>query len=275
MARERSARERAAKEKATKQRSGGSKAKEPADLYAAYLALRPESDPRILVPRSALPLARGAFLMHGVLVQGWSVAWLVGFLFAELFLVIRLAVVGDRLSGGPQLDPELHRKRSFGFQLVWLAVSLATVVYAGQGLDRSTRGAWFGLEDPADLVHRPSWGVLVYLILLLGEFAFDLAAARRERRTFASAGTLQATLFIVAAVLLAFVGIVLVGLAHEGFGDSGARGMFAFLLVLARTGSELGVLWFPLWGPGRLVAAGDVPAASLKEPSSGESPGAV
>ena len=29
--------------------------------------------------------------------------------------------------------------------------------------------------------------------------------------------------------------------------------MFTFLLVVARTGSDLGVLWFPLWGPGRLT----------------------
>ena len=27
----------------------------------------------------------------------------------------------------------------------------------------------------------------------------------------------------------------------------------ATVLVLARTGSDLAVLWFPLWGPGRLA----------------------
>ncbi len=225
----------------------------PADLYEAYLASRPESDPRLLLPRSALPLARGAFLLHGVLVQGWSVAWLVGFFFAEFFLVVRLAVVGDRLAGGPQIDPELHRGRSFGFQLVWLAISLAAVVFAGQGLDRSTRGAWFGLGGGEGNFAAPSWGVLAYLALLLGEFTVDLLAARRAKRTFASAGALQATFFLASTVLLSFVGIFLVGLAHEGFGQNGARSMFTFLLVVARTGSDLGVLWFPVWGPGRLT----------------------
>ncbi len=249
-----------AKERAAKSRRAR---KTPVDLYQAYLALRPESDPRLLLPRSAVPLARGGFLLHGVVVRGWSVGWLTGFLFAELFLVVRLAVLGDRLSGGPQIDPDHHRRRSLFVELVWLAISLATVLYAGQGLDRSTRGAWFGYADGGALLHRPSWGVLVYLLLLLGEFGFAFAAARRERRTFVSGGVLQATLFLVAAVLSAFVGIVLVGLAHEGFGEGGARAMFAVLLVLARTGSELGVLWFPLWAPGRLTPKSmDAPAAA-------------
>lgn len=239
-----------AKANTAKRRSGR---QAPADLGVAYLALGPESDPRILLPRSALPVARGAFLLHGVLVQGWSVAWLVGFFFAEFFLVVRLAVIGDRLSGGPQIDPEQHRRRSFGLQLVWLAISLATVVFAGQGLDRSTRGAWFGLGGREGFFATPSWGVIAYLALLLGEFTVDLFAARRAKRTFASAGALQATFFLVSTLLLSFVGIFLIGLAHEGFGENGARSMFTFLLVVARTGSDLGVLWFPLWGPGRLT----------------------
>ena len=239
-----------AKATSAKPRSGR---QAPADLAVAYLALGPESDPRILLPRSALPLARGAFLLHGVLVQGWSVAWLVGFFFAEFFLVVRLAVIGDRLSGGPQIEPELHRRQSVGFQLVWLAISLGTVVFAGQGLDRSTSGAWFGLGGGEGNFAAPSWGVLAYLALLLGEFTVDLIAARRAKRTFASASTLQATFFLVAAVLLPFVGIFLVGFAHEGFGENGARTMFTLLLVVARTGSDLGVLWFPLWGPGRMT----------------------
>ncbi len=225
----------------------------PADIYEAYLALRPEKDPRILLPRSALPIARGAFLLHGVLALDWAVGWLVAFFAAELFVVVRLAVIGDRFSGGPRIDPELHRRTSAFFQFAWLAISLATLVYAGQGLDRSTRGAWFGLGEGESLFALPSWGVIVYLALLLAEFAGDLYAARREKRTFASAGALQATLFLVLAVLLPFVAILLVGLAHEGFGEEGARAMFAVLLVLARTASDLGVLWIPLWGPGLLT----------------------
>ena len=55
-------------------------AKGGADLLDAYLARQPERDPRILLTRSVLPAARGAFLFHGVVVGGWSLAWLVAFL---------------------------------------------------------------------------------------------------------------------------------------------------------------------------------------------------
>lgn len=229
------------------------KAAKPADLYEAYLASRPESDPRLLLPRSALPLARGSFLLHGVLVQQWSAAWLAGFLFAEFFLVVRLAVLGDRWSGGPRLDPELHRRTSVLSQFAWLTVSLAAIAFAGQGLDRSTGGAWFGLGGGGTLWVWPGWGFAAYLLLLLGEFAFDLLAARREHRAFASAGVMQATFFLVAVVLLAFVGVFLVAFVGDWLGDGGARAVVALLLVLARTGSDLAVLWFPAWGPGRLA----------------------
>jgi len=233
----------------------------PADLYEAYLASRPESDPRLLLPRSALPLARGAFLLRGVLVQQWSAAWLAAFLFAEFFLVVRLAVLGDRWSGGPKLDPALHRRTSVLAQLAWVAVSLAAIAFAGQGLDRSTRGAWFGFGVSGALWVWPGWGIVAYLLLLLGEFAFDLLAARRERRTFASAGVLQATFFLVAALLLAFAGVFVAAFLGEWFGDEGARAIVALLLVVARTGSDLAVLWFPVWGPGRLAKRPAVPGA--------------
>jgi len=224
------------------------------DLFEAYLARRPEADPRVLVPRSAMPLARGGFLLHGVIVQGWSVAWLAAFLFAEFLLVARLAVVGDRLSLGPQLDPGLHRRTSLARQLFWLVVLFAATAFAGQGLDRSTRGAWFGLGENAALWSFPGWGILAYLGFLVGEFLFDLAAARREKRTFVSAATLQAAFFLVAAILLAGVGTFLLGFLGGFLGDAGARGVAAVGLVLARTGSDLAVLWFPVWGP-RMLAA--------------------
>jgi hypothetical protein len=236
----------------------------PADLFEAYLASRPESDPRLLLPRSALPLARGAFLLHGVLVQQWSVAWLAAFLFAEFFLVVRLATLGDRLSTGPQLDPALHRRTSLGAQLVWCGLSLAAAAFAGQGLDRSTRGAWFGLGGQGELFAWPSWGVVAYLLLLVGELALDLLAARRERRTFVSASVLQATFFLTGALLLAFVGVFLAGFAGDWFGDAGARAVVALLLVLARTGSDLAVLWFPVWGPARLAKQPAVPRSGKR-----------
>ncbi len=240
----------------------GRKSAKPADLYEAYLASRPESDPRLLLPRSALPLARGAFLLHGVLVEEWSAAWLGAFLFAEFFLVLRLAVLGDRFSTGRKIDPELHRRSPLFAQIFWLGLSLAAVVFAGQALDRSARGAWFGLAEGGALWSWPSAGVGVYLALLLSEFAFDLVAARRERRTFASAGTLQATFFLAAMLGLTFFGIIAAGFAGEWFGDTGVRAVAASVLVLARTGSDLAVLWFPLWGPGRLAkhALPDSPA---------------
>ena len=36
-------------------------------------------------------------------------------------------------------------------------------------------------------------------------------------------------------------------------GDAGARGVLAVLMILARSGSEVAVLWLPVWGPGRLA----------------------
>lgn len=224
-----------------------------ADLYAAYLASRPESDPRLLLPRSALPLARGAFLLNGVLAEEWSAAWLAAFLFAEFFLVLRLAVLGDRFSTGRKIDPDLHRRSPLIAQIFWFGLSLAAVVFAGQALDRSARGAWFGLGEGGAVWAWPSAGVGVYLALLLAEFAFDLVAARRERRTFAPAGALRATFFLAALLGLTFFGIIAAGFAGDWFGDTGVRAVAATVLVLARTGSDLAVLWFPLWGPGRLA----------------------
>ena len=226
----------------------------PADLYEAYLASRPEADPRRLLPRSALPLARGAFLLHGVVVEQWSAGWLAGFLLAEFFLIVRLAVLGDRWSGGPKLDPALHRRTSMPAQLAWLILSMAAIAFTGQGLDRSTRGAWFGFGGSEALWVWPGWGIVAYLVLLLGEFLLDLLAARREHRAFASASVLQATFFLVAVLLLAFAGVFVIAFASEWFGDGGARAVAALLLVLARTGSDLAVLWFPVWGPGRLAS---------------------
>lgn len=207
----------------------------------------------MLLPRSALPIARGAFLLRGVLIEEWSAAWLGAFLFAEFFLVLRLSVLGDRFSTGRKIDPDLHRRSPLIAQIFWLALSLAAVVFAGQALDRSARGAWFGLAEGGSLWAWPSLGVAVYLALLVTEFAFDIFAARRERRTFASASALQATFFLVAMLGLAFFGIIAGGFAGEWFGDTGVRAVAATVLVLARSGSDLAVLWFPVWGPGRLA----------------------
>lgn len=237
------------RERPAKRQRGGERG---TSQFDAYLALQPESDPRILLPRSAGPLARAAYLLHGVLVLDWSAAWLAAFFFAEFFLVVRLAVLGDRWSTGPKLDAELHRKTSLGFQLFWFAVTLAAFVWTGQHLESSAGGAalapgWGGL------LAWPGWGAALYLALLLGEFAFDLAAARRARRRFASAGLLQASFFFFGVLVLSFFGIVLAGVFDNLMGEGGARGVAAVLLVAARCGSDLAVLWLPVWGPGQLA----------------------
>jgi hypothetical protein len=234
-----------ARKKAEKTRDSGG----GADLFRAYLARNPERDPRILLPRSALPLARGAFLFKGVVVDGWSLGWLIAFLFAEFVLVVRLAVLGDRFSTGPKADPEIHRRTSLTYQLAWLVVSIAGALFAGQALDRSTRGAWFGLSEAGGLWELPSWGVVAYVVLLIADFVIEGVAARRERRMFVPAGVLQAALFLVGVILTSFVAIFLAGIADEIFGESGGRAVFALALILSRAGSELAVLWLPIWFP--------------------------
>lgn len=220
--------------------------------FDAYLALRPESDPRVLLPRSAAPIARGAYLLHGVLVLDWSAAWLTAFFFAEFFLVVRLAVLGDRWSTGHKLDAELHRKTSLGLQLFWLVLTLAAFAWTGQQLESSARGAAFA-QGWTGLLAWPGWGAILYLAFLLGEFAFDLVAARRARRTFASAGLLQASFFFFGVLVLSFFGIVLAGIFDGLMGEGGARAVAAVLLVVARCGSDLAVLWIPVWGPPQLA----------------------
>lgn len=218
------------------------------DLFLAYLARRPEADPRILLPRSAAPLLRGGYLLHGVLALDWSLAWLSGFFAVEFLLGIRLGILGDRWTPVRQFDPELHRRTSLPFQLAWLAVTMAAFVFAGRGLELSSGGEAFGASF-GPILGWPGVGTLLYLALLLVEFVFDLLAARREGRTFVSAGTVQAALFFVLFVLFAFVGVFLAGVVSEFLGDAGARGVAGILLVLARSGSDLAVLWLPLWLP--------------------------
>ena len=44
-------------------------------------------------------LLRAGILLHGVLVGGWSLLWLGAFLLAELYFVLRLMTLGNRLTG--------------------------------------------------------------------------------------------------------------------------------------------------------------------------------
>ncbi len=125
---------------------------------------------------------------------------------------------------------------------------MAALVFAGRGLERASGGDAFG-PGAGSLLGWPGLGTLLYMLLLLVEFVFDLLAARREGRTFVSAGTVQASIFFVLFLLLAVVGVFLAGFVGEILGDAGARGVAAILLVLARAGSDLAVLWMPVWLP--------------------------
>lgn len=218
------------------------------DLFEAYLGRQPERDPRILLPRSVLPVARGAFLLRGVLAQGWSLGWLAAFFVAEFLLVARLAALGERFARGEE-SPSKRRRRSFAGELVWAVMALAATLFAGQALDRSTRGAWLGFGDGDGPWAWPSWGIVGYVALLVVDFVAEGIAARRERRTFVPAAVLQASLAFAIAILLSFFVIFLSGVASSLLGDQGVRGLVAIALVLARTGADLAVLWLPHWVP--------------------------
>jgi hypothetical protein len=182
--------------------------------------------------------------------QGWPVAWLVAFLFAEIFLLIRLTALGDRLSGGPSLDPRARRRGSLPRDIAWLFVALVTVWVAGVGLERGS--AWSeALGGAAAWWRRPGWGVLAYLGLLVIEFARDLAEARRTGKGFVSSASVAAVFLIVALVLSLFALVPLVAFTAK-LGDEGPRLAVGGLLVLVRLVAELAVLWLPVWGPGRL-----------------------
>lgn len=224
----------------------------PSHVIEAYLARGPERHPQALLARSVLPLVRAAFLFHGVVARGWSLGWLAGFLFAEFFLLARLAVLGDRFANGFQLDPELHRRTSLVFQLAWLAVSTAALAATGVALAASQAGAPIAsLDDLRRTAVDPQvvWGVGLYLVLLFVDALIESFAARREKRPFASAATLQAAFFLVAVLALSFLFIAISGLVDGAFGERGVRGAFALQLVTARSLSELAVLWLPLWAP--------------------------
>lgn len=213
------------------------------DLFAAYLARNPERNPWILVPRSALPLVRGTYLLHGIVIEGWSLGWLVAFLIAEFFLVARLAVLGERIAGGKR------KKGSIVVQSVWATLALATTFFAGQTLDRSSRGAWLGFGEDLGVWGWPGLGITCYVALLLADFAAETISARRERRQFVPAAAIQAGFSFAIVLMLSFFVILLSGIADTLFGEEGLRALVATALVLARTAGELAVLWLPYLHP--------------------------
>ena len=233
-------------------RSGSSSRRRHPGLLQAYLARGPERDPRVLVPRSALPLLRAAILFDGVVFRGWSLGWLAAFLFAEFFFVARLSVLGDRFATSSQYDPELHRRTSLPSQLAWLVVSAAALAGAGLALAASQAGSPAAAPltfDPGSSQALAILGIAAYVTLLFLDALVEGLAARREQRAYASAAGLQASFFFATVVLLSVLSIPLAGLAEEVFGERGARGAFALQLVASRAFSELAVLWLPHWAP--------------------------
>lgn len=233
-------------------RSGSSSRRRHPGLVRAYLARGPERDPRLLVPRSALPLLRAAILFHGVVFRSWSLGWLAAFLLAEFFFVARLAILGDRFAAGSQYDPGLHRRTSLASQLAWLVVSAAALAGAGLALAASQTGSPATTPPTLDLGSGDTvavLGIAAYLALLFLDALVEGLAARRERRAYASAAGLQARFFFATVVLLSLFSIPLAALAEEVLGGRGARGAFALQLVASRAFSELAVLWLPHWAP--------------------------
>jgi hypothetical protein len=222
----------------------------PDRLLSGYLERRPEADPRVLVPRSVLPVARGVLLAEGVVRQGWSVAWLLAFLFAEIFLVVRLTALGDRVSGGPPLDPKARQIGSLPRDVLWLAVALAATWAAGIALERGSHAAADFATGEA-WWSRPGWSVLAYVVLLLAGFARDVVEARRSGGGFVSAAAVSAAFLIVALILAVFPLVPLLAFSAT-LSDEGPRLAIAGLLVLVRVAAELAVLWLPVWGPGQL-----------------------
>jgi hypothetical protein len=229
----------------------GRRRKRDPDIFLEYLKRRPERSPNVLVGHSAMAIARGVFLFHGVVVRGWSLGWFAGFLFAEFFLVVRLAALGDRWSGAPPLDPRTP-KRWLATDLLWTLLSIVVFYGVGAKLD-SVAGGWTmassttAIAHLRDLVIAPSWGVLVYLASFLGEFTLELVHSRTTRTSFLTSSTITAALFFGIVILGAFlipVGFVL----QLFFGEAGVRVLAALVLILARSGADIAVAWMPYWG---------------------------
>lgn len=225
----------------------------------------------MLFPRSALALARGGFLLHGVLVRGWPLGWLAAFLFAEFFLVVRLTVLGDRWSGGPSLDPQRGKKTLLN-DLAWALVMIAVFYACGAQLDAHTGALGFvsgASAAGAPLVHwsdlwtRPSWGVVAYLASFFVEFGAELAHSRAARVSYVASSALVAAFFFIVVALGAILVVFVAVFIGPIFGEGSLRGAFAVLLVVARSGAEVAVVWFPYWG--QVLA--DAPAATAVDES--------
>jgi hypothetical protein len=227
----------------------------PPNLYADYLDSGPERDPARLLPRSAVAAARGAFLLYGLLAQGWSLVWFGAFLAAEFLLIVRLDILGDRWSGGPSRDHYPRLGKSPLGDVTGALLAIVLFYLAGAKLDAGTGALGFAhLESlapvpGADLFSRPAWNVLIYLGSHLADLFVDLRRARSGRRIFVSASTLTASLFFGLLVVSGFCFMFLtIAGSLAGASDRWPSAVAATVVVLARSGAEIGALWFPYWG---------------------------
>ena len=72
--------------------------------------------------------------------------------------------------------------------------------------------------------------------------------SRAARVSYVASSALVAVFFltvvVLGAIFVVFVGVFVTPI----FGDGSLRGAFAVLLVVARSGAEVAVVWFPYWG---------------------------
>lgn len=216
-------------------------------LLEEYLARGPEANPALLLPPTALLLARAALLFHGVLTSDWSVAWLIFFQLAELHFVLRLMTVGNRLTG---LKPGggVVTRTDVVRAVAWAALAFGLAFGAGVGLADSGAAELFsGVAEEEKSESAIYWTLLAYLGLEVVELVRAVVATRRRGRRFVSPATVSAAFFVLALCLSPILFFFLIyGLALFPRIDA-PRSALAITLLVAKYGAELCALWLPLW----------------------------
>lgn len=208
-------------------------------LIEEYLARGPEAEPTRLVGPTAFILLRAGILIHGVLVGGWSLLWLGAFLLAELYLVLRLMTLGNRLTG---LAPDGERPTRASIYLAATHATLALAITFVAGLRLADTG---GVSLFSDVQLPSTLAVASYLALELFEFARAVYVTRTHGRRFVSPATLTAAFFVVGLTLaLLLFAVLQFGTAILGIEDS-LRISAALALITAKSGADLGVVWYP------------------------------
>jgi hypothetical protein len=208
-------------------------------LIEEYLARGPESEPMRLLGPTAFVLLRAGILIHGVLVGGWSLLWLAAFLLAELYLVLRLMTFGNRLTG---LAREGQAVTTASITLAGIHATLALAIAFVTGLRLADTGGGPLFVD----VQLPSTlAVASYLAVELFEFARAVFITRRHGRRFVSSATLSAAFFVIGLALSVLM-FMLIQFVTSILGvETAARVSAALSLITAKSGAELGVVWYP------------------------------